>query len=166
MFGGVVLALAQIQRLGGHPALQRVVQPVLTGVAVAATVLKLLLMSASAAGRESAAGANVDADAAVRPALFAPEPMYLSNYVIAIIQVFGDVLGSLLGSPQSCTVCCSLYCLLNSYAPHFAPLLPLFSAHWCKLHGAGNAGLAGWRVVRCRRWAAHLRAATCVSIKE
>ena len=47
IFGAVVLGLVQIQRLGGHPAMIRVVQPVLTGLAVGATLLKLLLMRAT-----------------------------------------------------------------------------------------------------------------------
>jgi hypothetical protein len=47
IFGAVVLGLVQIQRLGAHPAMIRVVQPVLTGLAVGATLLKLLLMRAA-----------------------------------------------------------------------------------------------------------------------
>lgn len=44
LFGAVVLGLVQVQRLGSHPAMTRIVQPVLTAVAVAATLAKLLLM--------------------------------------------------------------------------------------------------------------------------
>lgn len=46
IFGLIVLALVQIQGLGRHPALVRVVQPVLTGLAIGATLLKLSLMHA------------------------------------------------------------------------------------------------------------------------
>ena len=46
LFGATVLGLVQIQRLGSHPSLIRIVQPALTVVAVAATLLKLLLMRA------------------------------------------------------------------------------------------------------------------------
>lgn len=44
LFAVVVLGVAQAQRLGGHLALIRVVQPVLTVVALGATLLKLLLI--------------------------------------------------------------------------------------------------------------------------
>lgn len=60
LFGGLVLVLAQVQRLGGHPALIKVVQPVLTGVAVATTLLKLELLR-HAEQRVSAAEASAAA---------------------------------------------------------------------------------------------------------
>ena len=89
LFGAVVLGLAQVQRLGAHPALQTVVQPVLAGAAVAGTVLKLLLMgSAAAAARVAAAGGD-GGDALAGGAVPgpAPSPAYLSDYVIAIVQL-------------------------------------------------------------------------------
>lgn len=83
LFGGVVLALAQIQRLGGHPALLTVVQPLLAGAAVVATVLKLLLMGAAAARVPALAGSAGPA----------PSPAYLSDYVIAIVQLISGEWG-------------------------------------------------------------------------
>ncbi len=44
LFGLVVLGLVQIQGLGGHPTMTRVVQTVLTALAVTVTVVKLLLV--------------------------------------------------------------------------------------------------------------------------
>lgn len=80
IFGAVVLGLVQVQRLGAHPALIRVVQPVLTGLAVGATLLKLLLMRAAqqqqlqqqgqlppAGGAEAGVGAGAAPDATSLP---------------------------------------------------------------------------------------------------
>ena len=64
LFGAVVLALVQLQKVGGHPALFRVVQPALGAVAVAATLLKLLLMQrhARAAPRTPSTAEDPTAD--------------------------------------------------------------------------------------------------------
>lgn len=64
MFAAVVLGLGQIQRLGEHPVLFRVVQPVLTAAAVAATLLKLLLLRAEH-NRAGHMSLDPDADNAV-----------------------------------------------------------------------------------------------------
>jgi len=59
IFGAIVLGLVQFQRLGAHPALTRVVQPVLTAVAISGALLKLFLMARAheRAAREPAATA-------------------------------------------------------------------------------------------------------------
>lgn len=68
-----MLGLVQIQGLGRHPALVRIVQPVLMGLAVGATLLKLSLMHV-AQQRTPAAGL----DAALNPTESA-NPAYLSG---------------------------------------------------------------------------------------
>ncbi|KAL4440260.1 hypothetical protein ABPG75_003261 [Micractinium tetrahymenae] len=87
LFGAVVLGLVQIQRLGSHPALTRVAQPVLTAVAVAATLVKLLLMHA--AEREVARAAAAGGAPAAPPAVPSPDAdlPYFSDAVVAVIQL-------------------------------------------------------------------------------
>ncbi|KAL4427343.1 hypothetical protein ABPG77_003252 [Micractinium sp. CCAP 211/92] len=84
LFGAVVLGLVQVQRLGSHPAMTRIVQPVLTAVAVAATLAKLLLMH-GAERREVARAAAAGSP----PAVQAPDTdlPYFSDAVIAVIQL-------------------------------------------------------------------------------
>ncbi|EFN52920.1 hypothetical protein CHLNCDRAFT_138505 [Chlorella variabilis] len=77
LFGATVLGLVQIQRLGSHPSLIRIVQPALTVVAVAATLLKLLLMRAQQGQAPQVLA--LDADEA--------SSIYLSDYVIAVVQL-------------------------------------------------------------------------------
>ncbi|KAI7837872.1 hypothetical protein COHA_008359 [Chlorella ohadii] len=81
IFGLIVLALVQIQGLGRHPALVRVVQPVLTGLAIGATLLKLSLMHAQQQ-RAPAAALNAAPDPTE-----SANPAYLSDYVIAVVQL-------------------------------------------------------------------------------
>lgn len=64
-----MLGLVQVQRLGSHPAMTRVAQPVLTAVAVAATLVKLLLMHAAQQREVAHAAAADGASAAQVPAL-------------------------------------------------------------------------------------------------
>ncbi|KAI3431554.1 hypothetical protein D9Q98_004603 [Chlorella vulgaris] len=81
LFAVVVLGVAQAQRLGGHMALIRVVQPVLTVVALGATLLKLLLIMR--AQRARAPHLAMDPAAAAT----ATNLPYMSDYVIAVIQL-------------------------------------------------------------------------------
>ncbi|PSC67659.1 methyltransferase type 11 isoform A [Micractinium conductrix] len=78
LFGGIVLTLVQFQRLGGHQALVRIVQPVLTAVAVAGVLLKLVLLQIEAS---KVSATELDADAA------ATNLPYFSDAVIAVVQL-------------------------------------------------------------------------------
>lgn len=76
LFGAIVLALAQSQRLGAHPALARIVQPALTALAVATTVLKLTLLRAQ---HDAGSSAVLDAVGGGPGAPAESSPLYLSG---------------------------------------------------------------------------------------
>lgn len=74
IFGLIVLGLVQIQGLGRHPALVRIVQPVLMGLAVGATLLKLSLMHVAQQRTPAAAlDAVLDATESATPAYLSGE---------------------------------------------------------------------------------------------